>query len=119
MIPNINTTEQVSPTSLEIAFIETLIFYTCLDSFNEAIDSNGYVFQKTKDGAKHIHDITSTLWQIADSDECFEQRVIEYEHILKSANPKKNEPLTMLRFQGVNNFKFVNQTRKGGETPAS
>lgn len=116
MIPNISTVEQFSPTSLEVSFIETLIFYTCLDSFNESIDSKGYLYQKTKEGSKFIHDVCDVLWKIADSDEHFEQRVNEYEHLLKQANPNKNEPLTILRFQRVNNFRTVNRTAQGGET---
>jgi hypothetical protein len=115
MIPNINTVEQFSPTSLEIAFIETLIFYTCLDSFNEAIDSRGNIFQKTKEGSKFIHDLSDVLWTIADRDEYFEQRVDEYADLLKRANSSQNEALTVLLNQRVNNFRTVNRNAVGGD----
>lgn len=115
MIPNINTVEQFSPTSLEIAFIETLIFYTCLDSFNEAIDSNGNIFQKTREGTAFIRDLTEILWKIADKDEYFEQRVDEYADLLKRANSSKNEPLTILLNKRVDNFRTVNRNAVGGD----
>ena len=115
MIPNINTVEQFTPTSLEIAFIETLIFYTCLDSFNEAIDSRGNIFQKTKEGSKFIHDLNNVLWTIADRDEYFDQRVDEYADLLKRANSSQNEPLTVLLNQRVNNFRTVNRHATGGD----
>lgn len=115
MIPNINTLEQTTPTSLEVAFIETLIFYTCLDSFNEAIDSQGNIFQKTKEGSKFIHDLSDVLWTIADRDEYFEQRVDEYADLLKRANSSKNESLTVLLNQRVNNFRTVNRHAVGGD----
>lgn len=115
MIPNINTVEQFSPTSLEVAFIETLIFYTCLDSFNEAIDSNGNIFQKTREGTAFIRDLTEVLWKIADKDEYFEQRVDEYADLLKRANSSRNEPLTILLNKRVDNFRTVNRNAVGGD----
>ena len=115
MIPNINTVEQLSPTSLEVAFIETLIFYTCLDSYDEATDTNGYVYQKTRDGTKAIHDFTALLWKIADKDPCFEQRVDEYADLLKKATEGKNEALTVFNTKQVNNFRTVNRHSERGD----
>lgn len=114
MIPNINTVEQFSPTSLEVAFIETLIFYTCLDSYDEATDSNGFLYQKTREGTKAIHDFTALLWKIADKDPYFEQRVDEYADLLKRATKGKNEALTVFNTKQVNNFRTVNRNAVGG-----
>ena len=119
MIPNINTLEQISLTSLETSFIETLIFYTCLDSYGEVTDSDGFLYQKTREGAKFIHDVVSLLWQIADKDADFDKRVDEYEQLLKQANHGKNEALTVFSDRRVNNFRTVNRHAKGGDKHTS
>lgn len=111
-----NTVEKITPTSLEIAFIESLIFYTCLDSYNEAIDSKGNIFQKTREGSAFIRDVAEILWKIADSDPAFDERVAEYEDLLKKANNKQNEPLTIMLNNRVDNFRTVNHSRRGGES---
>lgn len=111
-----NTVEKITPTSLEISFIETLIFYTCLDAYNEAIDSKGNIFQKTREGSAFIRDVAEILWKIADSDPSFDERVAEYEDLLKRANNKQNEPLTIMLNNRVDNFRTVNHSRRGGES---
>lgn len=110
-----NILEQTTPTSLEVSFIETLIFYTCLDSYSEAIDSNGYVFQKTKDGTKFIHDVVEILWKIASQDDCFNQRLSRYEDLLKRSKNVDNKALTILRDRQVNNFRTVKPPHRGGD----
>lgn len=112
---NINIVSRVTPTELETAFIETLIFYTCLDSYSEAYDRNGYLFQKTKEGAKFIHDVAEILWKIAEQDEHFEKRVNEYEQLLKQVKHNSNEALTILTVNRVNNFRTVNRHATGGD----
>ena len=111
-----NTVEKITPTSLEISFIETLIFYTCLDAYDEAIDSKGNIFQKTREGSAFIKNVAEVLWKIADNDPAFEERISEYEDLLKQANSLENEPLTIMLNRRVDNFRTVNHTRKGGDT---
>lgn len=110
-----NTRERISPTSLEVSFIETLIFYTCLDSYNEAIDHKGYVYQKTKEGSQFIKNVTEILWKIASQDEDFDERVAEYEDMLKRCQNADNKPLTIMRDRQVNNFRTVKPPHRGGE----
>lgn len=115
MIPNSNIIDIISPTPLEVSFIETLIFYVCLDSYGEVTDSNGYTYQKTRQGAKAISDIVQVLWDIASKDEIFDKRVDEYADLLKKAVNPENKPLTVFNERRVNNFRNVNQQRKGAE----
>lgn len=116
---DINFVNRITPTDLEVSFIETLIFYTCLDSYGEVTDSEGFLYQKTRDGAKFIHDVVALLWKIADKDEDFMKRVEEYEHLLKQATKGKNEALTVFHDRRVNNFRTVNQQAKGGDAHKS
>ena len=115
MIPNANILDILSPTPLEVSFIEKYLFYVVLDQCGEAITDDGYVYQKTKKGAEFIHGVAEILQEIADKDEIFMKRVENYHETLMSCIKPKNEALATYLDKRVDNFRTVNRQAKGGD----